>query len=112
MNIFVGNLAGTVTEADLHAAFAGFGTLLNLILLRDTESRQPLGYAHVYLAPDDAGRRAIADLHGAPLHGRGLVVRECVFRSPKNRRGRNQPWSGMERRSGLERRRNGRTPAC
>ncbi len=108
MNIFVGNLAESVSAEDLRKAFAGFGTVINAIVMKDTLSNRPLGYGHVYLVPDDAAREAIAALHLVPLKGRPVIVRECVYRARHDRRRHpNGSWSGPERRSGLERRRNG-----
>lgn len=108
MNIFVGNLAETVSADDLRKAFAGFGTVINAIVMQDTLNHRPLGYGHVYLVPDEAAREAIAALHLVPLKGRPVVVRECVPRARHDRRRKpSAPWTGPERRRGLERRRNG-----
>lgn len=86
MNIFVGNLASAVTADDLRKAFAGFGTVINAIVIKDTTNNHPLGYGHVYLVPEDAAREAIASLHLVPLRGRPVVVRECVCRTRRDRR--------------------------
>jgi RNA recognition motif-containing protein len=108
VNIFVGHLAENVTAEDLRKAFAGFGTVINAIVMKDTANGRPLGYGHVYLVPDDAAREAIAALHLVPLKGQPVVVRECIARSGRDRRRTpNRPWLGPERRRGIERRRNG-----
>ena len=106
MNIFVGGLARTVTPEDLHMAFSGFGTVINILIMNDPAPEKPRGYAHVYLVPEQAGRRAIAALHGVVLRGKTLVVRECIYRSPGDRRHTAEPWNEVERRRSPERRNN------
>lgn len=107
MNIFVGNLAATVTASDLRRLFAGHGTLINAIVMRDTDSGLPLGYGHVYLVPEKAAREAIAHLDGASLQGSRITARECVYRTRQERRLRHLLWRGNERRAGEARRHHG-----
>ncbi len=104
MNIFVSNLHKTVTSKDLQAAFSGYGTVINAIVMKDTASGQPLGHGHVYLVPENSAREAIAELHLAPLRGRPIKVRECVYRVKRDRRIQ-QSAVTIERRRALERRR-------
>jgi RNA recognition motif-containing protein len=107
MNIFVGNLTGAVTSEDLRKAFAGFGTVINAIVMKDTLNDQPLGYGHVYLVPEEAAYEAILALNLVPLKGRPIVVRECAFRTKQDRRVNRLSWDGPERRANGERRHNG-----
>jgi RNA recognition motif-containing protein len=104
MNIYVGSLAESVTADDLRLAFAGYGTVINAIVMRDTAGGKPLGYGHVYLVPDEAARQAIADLDQVIMRGQPLTVRECVYRSRKDRRVSRLPWRGPERRVNGDRR--------
>jgi RNA recognition motif-containing protein len=106
MNIFVGNLASSITAEELRRLFSDYGTVVNAIVMKDTASGKPLGYAHVYLEPAQAGREAISDLHAAPLKGKPIVARPCVQRAKQERRVNRATWNGTERRRG-ERRRNG-----
>jgi len=107
MNIFVGNLASSVTSDDLRSAFAGYGTVINAIVMKDTTTDRPLGYGHVYLVPEQAAREAIRALDHVVLRGRPLVVRECVFRAKRDRRAKKLRWNGDNRRHQADRRRNG-----
>lgn len=107
MNIFVGRLAPAVTTDDLRTAFSGYGTVINSIVMRDTTTNEPLGYGHVYLVPDEAARKAVAELDACTLHGQAIVVRECIFRVREERRKSRAPWKGIERRQTDERRVNG-----
>lgn len=107
MNVFVGNLAESVTPEDLRKAFAGYGTVVNTIIMKDTITGQPLGRGHVYLVPEEAAREAIAALHDVPLKGQSVAVRECVYRAKQDRRASRPLWNDAERRCGSDRRRNG-----
>ncbi len=107
MNIFVGNLSASVTPGDLRQLFAGYGTIINAIVMRDTASGLPLGYGHVYLVPENAAQEAIASLHDSSLKGSPIIVRECVFRAQPERRMKRLTWKRRERRVMGSRRHNG-----
>lgn len=107
MNIFVSNLDRAVTAADLRRAFSGYGTVINAIVMHDTATGKPLGHAHVYLVPENAAREAIDELQLAPLRGRPIKVRECVYRAKRDRRVRQVAGIGVERRAAADRRRQG-----
>jgi RNA recognition motif-containing protein len=107
MNIFVGNLPATYTPEDLRRLFAGYGTIVNAIVMRDTVTGLPLGYGHVYLVPDQAAYDAIVSLHNTKLKDSPLVARECVFRTHPERRVNRLPWKGLQRRVAGSRRHNG-----
>lgn len=107
MNIFVSNLDRSVTSGDLRRAFAGYGTVINAIVMHDTATGRPLGHAHVYLVPETAAREAIAELQLAPLRGRPIKVRECVYRAKRDRRVREVEGIRVERRRAPDRRRHG-----
>jgi len=103
MNIFVSNLDRSVTAHDLQRAFNGYGTVINAIIMRDTETGKPLGHAHVYLVPEQSAQEAIAELNFAPLRGRPIKVRECVYRAKRDRRISRGPVA-LERRQNDRRR--------
>ena len=106
MNIFVGNLPATATAEGLRRLFAGYGTTINAIIMRDTDSGLPLGYGHVYVVPDKVAHEAILNLHHAKLDGSLLSVRECFYRSQYDRRTKRMAWKGAERRAEESRRLN------
>lgn len=107
MNIFVGNLSAAVTAADLRRLFDGHGTLINAIVMRDTDTGLPLGYGHVYVVPEKSAHEAIARLNGVNLKGSVITARECVYRARQERRLRRLLWRGNERRAAETRRHNG-----
>ena len=107
MNIFVGNLSATVTADDLRRLFAGYGTTINALVMRDTDTGLPLGYGHVYVVPEQAAYEAIINLDQKNLKGNPITVRECVYRTRQERRLSRFPWRGGERRVAGARRHNG-----
>jgi RNA recognition motif-containing protein len=107
MNIFVGNLSAAVTADDLRRLFAGYGTTINAIIMRDTDTGLPLGYGHVYLVPEQAAYAAIINLDKQELKGSPITVRECMYRTRQERRLRRFLWRGSERRIAESRRHNG-----
>lgn len=107
MNIFVGNLSAAVTAEDLRRLFAGYGTTINAIVMRDTDTGLPLGYGHVYVVPEPAACEALVNLDKVTLKGSPIAVRECVYRTRQERRLRRSLWRGSERRVAESRRHNG-----
>lgn len=105
MNIFVSNLDRSVTSGDLRRAFSGYGTIVNVSVLIDQQTGKPLGHGQVHLVPEQAAREAIEELHLAPLRGRPIRVRECVYRAKGDRRLRRADSFDNERRREQERRR-------
>lgn len=104
MNIFVSNLDRSVTPNDLQRAFSGYGTIIDVKLLKDQQTGKPL-HGHVYLVPERAAREAMEELNLAPLRGRPIKVRECVYRAKRDRRERQLPNIKVERRRNPDRRR-------
>jgi len=107
VNIFVGNLPASVTSDELRRLFDGYGTIINVIVMRDTATGLPLGYGHVYLVPEQAAYEAIINLQYSRLKDSMIVVRECIYRMRPDRRVNRQPWKGVERRVEGSRRHNG-----
>ena len=105
MNIFVSNLDRSVTSRDLRRAFAGYGTIIDVRVPTDTQTGKSLGHGHVYLVPERAAREALEELNLAPLRGRPIKVRECVYRAKRDRRFQEAPTVKVERRRASDRRR-------
>jgi RNA recognition motif-containing protein len=104
MNIFVSNLDRSVTPHDLRRAFSGYGTIIDVKVATDKETGKPL-HGHVYLVPERAAREALEELNFAPLRGRPIKVRECVYRAKRDRREHQMSNVSMERRRANDRRR-------
>ncbi|MCC6857165.1 MAG: RNA-binding protein [Bryobacterales bacterium] len=83
-NIFVGNLSYQTTESELEAAFAAFGTVDRVSVVRDRDSGQSRGFAFVEMPSDGEAEKAIQALNGRELNGRALNVNEA---RPREQRG-------------------------
>src|SRR5512138_1762926 len=77
MNIYVGNLPFTVSEDDVRLAFAAYGTVSSVAIIKDRETGQSRGFAFVEMPNNDEGNAAINNLNGKPLKGRALKVNEA-----------------------------------
>jgi cold-inducible RNA-binding protein len=83
VNIFVGNIAFTVTEQDLRELFAPYGVVDRINLITDRETGRPRGFGFVEMADDKAAQAAIAVLQGKDLAGRTLNVNEARQREER-----------------------------
>ncbi len=77
MNIYVGNLSRDVSEDDLRQAFAEFGAVTSVNIIKDRFTGDPRGFGFVEMSSKDEGRAAIAGLNGKDLKGRSLNVNEA-----------------------------------
>ena len=89
MNIYVGNLALTVTEAELRQEFVSFGTVNGVTLMNDAHfgSGQPRGYGYVDMPSIMEGESAILAVNGKCLQGRILNVLQALPLSGEETKG-------------------------
>jgi cold-inducible RNA-binding protein len=76
-NIYVGNLSFQTTQQDLEAAFAAYGQVDRVNIVRDRDTGQPRGFAFVEMPVASEADQAISALNGAQLDGRQLTVNEA-----------------------------------
>jgi RNA recognition motif-containing protein len=86
-SIYVGNLARTATEADLHGAFSQFGEVSAVNIVKDRETGQPRGFAFVEMADGQAAANAIKELNLREISGRSITVNEARPKTDRPRRG-------------------------
>ncbi len=91
MNIFVGNLSRDVTEDDLRQAFAAYGAVDRVSILKDKFTGEPRGFGFVEMASKAEGEAAIAGLNRKDLKGRPLTVNEA---RPREERGGGRAGGG------------------
>ena len=77
MNLYVGNLAYTATEADLRQLFAAAGTLQSARIVYDRDTGRSRGFGFVEMADRPSGEAAIAAINGSNFQGRKLRVSEA-----------------------------------
>lgn len=87
MNIYVGNLAYDANEDDLKEAFAAFGQVNSVNIIRDKFSGQSRGFGFVEMADSEPAQAAIAALNEKPLKGRNMIVNEAKPRPEGGRSG-------------------------
>ncbi len=87
MNLYVGNLAYTVTEADLRAAFEAFGTVDRANVITDRDSGRSKGFGFVEMPNNSEADAAIKALNDSPLNGRPIRVNEARPRENRPQRG-------------------------
>ena len=87
MNIYVGNIAREVTEAELKEAFAAYGAIQSASIIKDKYSGESRGFGFVEMPNKEEADKAIAELNGKDLKGRSLTVNEARPRTDRPRTG-------------------------
>ena len=65
--LYVGNLAYTVTEEELHALFTQAGNVQSVTLPTNRETGRPRGFGFVEMATEEEARKAISMFDGKTL---------------------------------------------
>jgi len=86
MNIYVGNLAYGVQDADLRGLFAASGEVTSASVIMDKFSGQSKGFAFVEMPNNSEGLAAIRALNEQPLQGRNMRVNEAKPREARPQR--------------------------
>ncbi|NES95087.1 MAG: RNA-binding protein [Desertifilum sp. SIO1I2] len=84
MSIYIGNLSYEVTEADLNAVFAEYGSVKRVQLPTDRETGRMRGFGFVEMSSDAEEDAAIEALDGAEWMGRDLKVNKAKPRENRN----------------------------
>jgi cold-inducible RNA-binding protein len=77
MNIYVGNLPFSSTDADLERVFAEYGQVDSASVIMDRETGRSRGFGFVEMGNNEEARRAISELDGHDMDGRKLRVNEA-----------------------------------
>jgi cold-inducible RNA-binding protein len=84
MNIYVGNLAYSVSEDDLREAFAPFGQVTSASVITDRATGQSKGFGFVEMASAEEAQAAILGLNGKEYKGRAMTVNEARPRADRS----------------------------
>ncbi len=87
MNIYVGNLSYKASEEELRQAFAAYGQVSSVAIIKDAATGQSRGFAFVEMPNAAEGAAAIAGLNGKELKGRPLKINEARPREERPRGG-------------------------
>ena len=93
--LYVGNLPGNSSEADVRALFASLGAVHAVTMIKDRRTGRLRGFGFVDM-DDQAAQRAIAALNRKPMGDRRLLVNEThgrTWRRPSRGRYRTTPPS-------------------
>jgi RNA recognition motif-containing protein len=91
MNMYVGNLAYTVTEEDLTEIFTEFGEIASINIIKDRYSGQSKGFGFVEMPDNSEADKAIKALNGSQLKGRDIKVNQARPKSSRGRGSRRPP---------------------
>jgi len=75
--LFVGNLPYTVSEGELEDAFAQFGTVVSVNVIRDRDTGRSRGFAFVEMQTEAEAEKAQSAADGMELDNRRLRVNEA-----------------------------------
>ncbi|QIK39257.1 RNA-binding protein [Caldichromatium japonicum] len=91
MNIYVGNLAYSVTQDELRDVFGAYGEIASVNLITDRFTGQSKGFGFVEMPNNAEADAAIKALNDTPLKGRNLKVNQAKPRSERSS-GRVSRW--------------------
>ena len=87
MNIYVGNLPYSVTDADLRTTFSQFGDVSEVNLITDRFTGESKGFGFVEMSNNSQADAAIKGLNGTDLKGRTITVNQAKPKSDRPSRG-------------------------
>jgi RNA recognition motif-containing protein len=87
MNIYVGNLAPNVREADLNNLFSQQGKVHSVKIIQDMFTKISRGFGFVEMLVKEEAQKALDVLNKFELKGKSLVVSEA---RPKREGGRDE----------------------
>ncbi len=86
MNMYVGNLAFSVSEDDLKEAFSPFGEIESIKIIKDKYSGQSSGFGFVEMPSNADADKAIKTLNGSEMKGRAIKVNQAKPRGERSSR--------------------------
>lgn len=76
MNIFIGSLPFSLREEELRGFFEEYGEVASAKIITDKFTGRSRGFGFVEMPVEEEARKAIAELNGAEVDGRTIVVNE------------------------------------
>ena len=76
-NLYVGNLAYSVSSSELHGWFTPFGTVQSAQVIQDRDMERSKGFGFVEMDTDAQAEAAIQGLNDHEHEGRRLIVSEA-----------------------------------
>lgn len=79
--LYVGNLPYTIDKDALMQLFAGYGDIVDAVVITDKYTKRSKGFGFIEFAEEAAAEKAVAEMNEKEVEGRNLVVN--VARPPK-----------------------------
>lgn len=86
MKLYVGNLAFSTNENELREMFESHGDVHSASIVMDRDTGRSRGFGFVEMERE-GGEKAIAEMNGASIGGRAIVVNEARPREERSNRG-------------------------
>lgn len=77
VEIYVGNLAYSVSNRDVAKAFGRYGEVLDVRIIRNKANGKSKGYGFVEMADQRGADEAVSEMNGAEIKGRRIVANEA-----------------------------------
>ena len=101
MNIYISNLSFKVEDSDLRQLFEEYGEVSSAKVITDRYTGRSRGFGFVEMPDNEAGQKAIAELHQAEYDGKVITVNEARPREERpSRGGHGGGHGGGDRRRG------------
>jgi len=81
--VFVGGLSWGTDEESLRAAFAKYGELTEVTVVKDRDTGRSRGFGFVEFDDAESADKAIAELNDSELDGRTIKVDQAKERKPR-----------------------------
>ena len=85
MNIYVGNLSYSATEASMKELFESYGQVTTAKIVTDKFTGSSRGFGFIEMPNADEAQKAIDELNGKDFDGRKIVVNESRPRETTGR---------------------------
>jgi RNA recognition motif-containing protein len=76
-NLYVGNMEASTTDDDLKTAFAAYGPVGAVTIVKDKATGVSRGFGFVEMSDDKGAQEAILGLNGSQLAGSAITVNEA-----------------------------------
>jgi RNA recognition motif-containing protein len=87
MKIYVGNISRESTENEIRDAFAEYGEVTDINLIRDNYTKMLKGFGFIEMPDNAAAEKAIKELDGQLFNGRPLTVNVAKPKTESGNRG-------------------------
>ena len=77
VEMYVGNLAYSVSRRDIEVAFGDSGQVVDVRIIRNKMNGKSKGYGFVEMADEKSAKAAVRNLNGKDIKGRPVVVKEA-----------------------------------